>query len=161
MSKDERITIRWRKVLCKTRMKASGNGWKIQTFKKQLLTWPSWWRRQAYTLEMRRFKPYREHNEIPYVTWPGLPIRIEVTPPCASRKVRDVPIQRNDVDYFPAIMGLGSALASMPAQPVPIQRMNGRTLPPQREDKDAGDVSKLVWLIPSGEGIGELPGLWR
>ena len=160
MSKDERINIRWRKVLCKTRMKASGNGWEIQTFKKQPLTWPSWWRRQAYTLEMRRFKPYREHNEIPYVTWPGQPIRIEVTPSCTSRQVRDVPFSETMWIISRPSLDLARPWASMPRLARP-EKMNGRTLPPQREDKDAGDVSKLVWLIPSGEGIGELPGLWR
>lgn len=84
----------------------------------------------------------RAKAQIPYVTWPGQPIRIEVTPPCASRQGRDVPIQRNDVDYFPAIIGLwlGLGINTRLARP----EMNGRTLQPQREDKDAGDVSKLV-----------------
>ena len=39
-------------------------------------------------------------------------------------------------------LDLARPWASMPRLARP--EMNGRTLPPQREDKDAGDVSKLV-----------------
>lgn len=126
-------------------MKASGNGWEIQTFEKQPLAWPSWWRRQAYTLEMRWFKPNREHNEIPYVTWPGQPIRIEVTPPCASRQGRDVPLSETMWIISRPSLDLARPWASTPRLTRP-EKMNGHTLPPQREDKDAGDVSKLVWF---------------
>ena len=66
-----------------------------------------------------------------------------MTPSCTSRQVRDVPFSETMWIISRPSLDLARPWASMPRLARP-EKMDGRTLPPQREDKDAGDVSKLV-----------------